>query len=192
MCCNINDLIQYVLILRRSRTTLKIIKASMEQTWCMDTERGATFSLMLNDCSEHSPGSSWLYSFPFLHSRVVHELLQSNSNNFGFHLSISICSIFHSSSAPVLAPIAIKHGLWSWQSLPIWMRQDPWFNVSSKIQHWERQRGLQTKAFLDTNSFGNLAPPNAAIWKHVHLVQEPFTNTAIWSHESCVLICFKF
>ena len=95
--------------------------------------------------------------FHFLHSQVVQELLHSN---FGFHLSIkyflhNFCSILYSSIAPVLA-IAIKHGLCSWQSLPIWMQQDPWFNVSS-IQHWERQRGLQSKlqskAFLDTNSF---------------------------------------
>jgi hypothetical protein len=42
-----------------------IIKTSMEQTWCMDIERGATFSLMLNYCSERSPGSSWLHSFSF-------------------------------------------------------------------------------------------------------------------------------
>ena len=85
---------------------------------------------------------------------MVQELLHSN---FGFHLSIKyflhyFCSILYSSIAPVLA-IAIKHGLCSWQSLPIWMQQDPWFNVSS-IQHWERQRGLQSKlqskAFLDT------------------------------------------
>lgn len=40
-------------------------------------------------------------------------------------------------------------------------------------------------------AFGNSKPPNTAIRRHLHLVQEAVANTAIWSHKRCVSRCFK-